>query len=95
MLNNKTAYLSCLIDGANNRVWGLLSKKHDKALIIKSTKLLLRGKLKNSSMMINTDHGSNYFSNDYIKLSKNNFTMSMSNIENCLDNRPIEYFLAF
>ena len=72
----------------------MLSKKHDKKLIIESTKLLLKGKLKNSSMIINTDHGSNYFSNDYIKLSKNNFTMLMSNIGNCLDNRPIEYFFS-
>ena len=94
LLNNKTAYFSCLIDGADNRVWGLLSKKHNKTLIIKSTKLLLKGKLKHSSMIINTDHGSNYFSNDYIKLSKSNFTMSMSNIGNCLDNRPIEYFFS-
>ncbi|WP_027121163.1 integrase core domain-containing protein, partial [Mycoplasma leonicaptivi] len=50
---------------------------------------------KKSKIIVHSDHGYQYSSNRYIKLSKkNNFKISMGRVGNSLDNREAEYFFS-
>lgn len=83
-----TLYLSAIKDHFNNEIVSFsTSNNNDTKLIIESYKNLIPAK----GAIVNTDQGTVYFSDEYIKLSKTKkFIRSMSHKGRCWENSPIE-----
>lgn len=84
-------YLSAAINHKTKMIesWNM-SKYNDSELVLKHFRNM---NLKN--MIVHSDHGNQYSSNEFVDLSKiKKFKISMSRVGNSLDNREIEYFFS-
>jgi putative transposase len=87
-------YLAGILDLCGREIAGwAMSERMTKDLVIRCFNQA-RGRRGNpKGILIHSDRGSQYCSNDYQKLlKKNNFTCSMSRKGNCWDNAPMESF---
>ena len=89
-----TLYLSAVKDLFNNEIISFsTSNWNDISLIKKSYKNLKRSTLKDS--LINTDQGSVYLANEYLKLMERiGYERSMSHRGHCWENCPIENWFS-
>ena len=91
----RNAYLSPIMDLFNREIISFeFMTKNNKDLIVNQLKNLVKRLDSDKKPIINSDHGSIYFSDEYQKLANKHFQISMSRLGNCLDNQPIEYFFS-
>ncbi len=90
------SYLSVVIDGFNNEVIGWsFGKNNNVGLVMESIKMAFLKIDDPKHAIIHSDHGFQYFSNEFKKFKKKlGFSQSMSRVGNSLDNRPAEYFFS-
>lgn len=87
-------YVAAILDLCGQRVVGLsMSERMTKELVIKALDSACKRIRPPRGVLIHSDRGSQYCSNDYQKLLKERgFICSMSRKGNCWDNAPMEAF---
>jgi putative transposase len=87
-------YIAGIMDLCGQKIVGLsMSERMTKDLVINAFNNAYQRAGRPTGVILHSDRGSQYCSNDYqILLKKHNFTCSMSRKGNCWDNAPMESF---
>jgi transposase InsO family protein len=89
-------YLAVVLDLFSRKIIGwAMDANMEKELVIKSLTMALHGRQTEKGLLHHSDRGSQYASNEYQKLLKDNLIdCSMSRKGNCYDNAAMESFFA-
>lgn len=87
-------YLAVIMDLFSRKIIGWsMSHRMQEALVIDALKMALFRRKINASLLLHSDRGSQYASDNYQRLlAENNIQCSMSRKGNCWDNSPMESF---
>jgi putative transposase len=94
--NGQKAYLSAIKDLYDHSIVGFKFSHHNNNPLVMNTMKAALDTLKNSKgLLIHSDRGFQYTSNDFKKIvDENHLTHSMSRVGKCIDNAPMESFWA-
>lgn len=87
-------YLAVIMDLFSRKIIGwAMSHRMQEILVMDALKMALFRRKINASLLLHSDRGSQYASNNYQRLlAENNIQCSMSRKGNCWDNSPMESF---